>query len=133
MSGDGEEALGERIERYARSFAERTGMSVQADCALGEVVLPPETAFGILRIVQEALTNAGKHSEAVHVEVTLACTGKTLTARVRDDGTGFLPSRSGANGIGLHSMRERAVSLGGELCVQSAPGEGAEIILTVPV
>jgi len=133
MSGEGEETLGERIERYARSFAERTGISVEADCDLGDVALPPETAFGILRIVQEALTNAGKHSQAKHVEVTLCCVGKTLTARVRDDGQGFLPSRLGANGIGLHSMRERATGLGGELCVQSAPDEGTEIVLTVPV
>ncbi len=85
----------------------------------------------LLRIVQEALTNARRHSGARHVRVTLWAEGNELVAEVSDDGRGF--ETETAPGIGLRSMRERAAALGGELQVQSEPGEGTRVRLRVPM
>ena len=85
----------------------------------------------LLRIVQEALTNARRHSGARRVGVTLWVEGNDLVAEVSDDGRGF--EMETAPGIGLRSMRERAAALGGELEVQSEPGEGTWVRLRAPV
>src|SRR4051812_22525387 len=90
----------------------------------------PDTATQILRIAQEALGNALRHSGASCIKVTLE--GATLT--VTDDGVGFDPSGPEVRGqrLGLTSMDERATELGGTLRVQSSPGAGTTVRLDVP-
>jgi signal transduction histidine kinase len=84
-----------------------------------------------LRVVQEALTNARRHSGAKTVRVSLRAEGDDLVAEVADDGRGYGPGV--APGIGLVSMRERATVLGGELEVDSTAGEGTIVRLRIPV
>ena len=79
----------------------------------------------LLRIVQEALTNARKHSEARRVVVALGAERGRIWAQVSDDGLGFGPGSS--PGIGLSSMSERARSLGGTLKIESEPGKGTKV------
>lgn len=79
----------------------------------------------LLRIIQEALTNARRHSEAGNVMVTLSARNGDLLAEVADDGRGF--ARETVPGIGLSSMRERAAALGGGLDVESEPGQGTRV------
>ena len=79
----------------------------------------------LLRIVQEALTNARKHSEARRVVVALGAERGRIWAQVSDDGLGFGPGSS--PGIGLSSMRERARALGGTLKIESEPGKGTKV------
>ena len=94
--------------------------------------LPERHAAELLRVVQEALTNARRHSRARRVIVTLASDSNGLRIDVSDDGRGFDPAAV-ASGIGLKSMRERIEALGGGLSVDSAPGRGARVSLWAPV
>ena len=94
--------------------------------------LPDGRGREVLRIVQEALTNVRRHSGAGHVRVELGVEGDTLYAEVRDDGRGFDPERSRV-GVGRHSMRHRALEMGGEMELQSGPGRGTRVLCRVPL
>lgn len=94
--------------------------------------LPDRVGAEVLRILQEALVNARRHSDARRVEVSLQITHGTLRAEVSDDGRGFDPASVRA-GVGISGMRERALALGGKLEIRSAPGAGASVIVEVPV
>jgi signal transduction histidine kinase len=95
----------------------------------GERPLDPELEREIFRIAQEALGNALKHAEADRLHVRLHLDNRIVLS-VSDDGAGFDPAGSQARRrLGLVSMRERAESLGGELTIESAPGEGTTVTL----
>ncbi|MFI9201027.1 GAF domain-containing sensor histidine kinase [Streptomyces sp. NPDC053048] len=96
--------------------------------------LPAAQEEALLRVAQEALHNALRHSGASCVEVTLARAGQGATLRVSDDGHGFDPSavRQAGRHLGLVSMRDRADGVGGKLTVDSAPGKGTTIEMEVP-
>src|SRR5215203_5666752 len=94
--------------------------------------LPDKAGQELTRLVQEALTNVRRHAEAGHVRVELGLDGALAFVEVSDDGRGFDP-RSAGTGIGRQSMGQRARELGGELDVQSSPGEGAKIRFSVPI
>lgn len=87
----------------------------------------------VFRIVQEALTNAVRHSHAARVTVSVA-NGDRLAVVVQDDGLGFEPDARKLRGkrLGLTSMRDRASALGGRLTIDSAPGGGSTVRLEVP-
>ena len=93
--------------------------------------LEPELETGIYRIVQEALTNAVKHGQAQRAAVELVERDHSLRVSVRDDGTGFEPAAA-TDGFGLVGMRERVELLGGELTIESAPGSGTRIAVSLP-
>lgn len=97
--------------------------------------LAPVIENNLLRIGQEAITNATKHARAKRIELELEYGEKQLELRVRDDGQGFDVAKPppGGGGFGLVGMRERAATLKGELSLRSAPGEGTEIRLRIPV
>jgi signal transduction histidine kinase len=90
-----------------------------------------QTGAQVSRIIQEALTNARRHSGAKGISVSLRTEGGDLLAEVTDDGAGFGPDAS--PGVGLASMRERAALLGGELEVESEEGDGTSVRLRVPL
>ncbi len=98
--------------------------------------LPEETEQHLLRIAQEAVTNAVKHSHASHVRIHLEMDSRELSLRVADNGQGFEQDEAfdelGGH-FGLLGMRERAERLGGELRLHSEPGQGTEVAVTVPL
>ncbi|MBD3545054.1 MULTISPECIES: GAF domain-containing sensor histidine kinase [Streptomyces] len=100
----------------------------------GVRALPAAQEAALLRVAQEALHNALRHSGAEHVTVTLTRRGPATVLRVCDDGRGFDPTavRRAGRHLGLVSMRHRASSVGGRLTVASEPGEGATIEMEVP-
>ncbi|MCK1822376.1 GAF domain-containing sensor histidine kinase [Streptomyces sp. XM83C] len=102
--------------------------------ARGIRALPAAQEEAVLRVTQEALHNALRHSGADHVEVTLERAGAGAVLRVTDDGSGFDPQavRRAGRHLGLVSMRDRASGVGGRLTVESAPGKGTVIELEVP-
>jgi len=98
--------------------------------------LPQEVKDQILRIAQEAITNAVRHGRPANVTVQLTCEQGSVRLRVRDDGCGFdLEDASRRNGgrFGLLGMRERSERLGGQMSLRSRKGEGTEIEVTVPI
>ncbi|NRQ31362.1 GAF domain-containing sensor histidine kinase [Nonomuraea sp. NN258] len=99
----------------------------------GEELPPVESAVevAVLRVAQEALHNALRHSGAANVSVRLAYAGGKLVLTVHDDGGGFEQTES--RGLGLVSMSDRAESVGGVMTVASAPGEGTTVSVEVGV
>ncbi len=96
--------------------------------------LPPGTAEEVLLILREAQRNAVRHARARRVAVTARLTPGEVRAAVEDDGVGFDPRAAVPRGHGgLHSMRERAELLGAGLTVESRPGHGSRVLLSVPL
>jgi ligand-binding sensor domain-containing protein/signal transduction histidine kinase len=96
----------------------------------------PVAERNLLRIIQEALTNAVRHAGSCSVEVELRYAPDLLALRVRDDGKGFEPSVAGGadtGHFGLIGMRERAERIGGHLTLDSKPGSGTELRVEVPI
>lgn len=100
----------------------------------GVRALPAAQEEALLRVAQEALHNALRHSGADRVAVRLSRHGQGARLAVADDGRGFDPRavRSAGRHLGLVSMRDRASGVGGRLAVHSAPGEGTTIEMEVP-
>ncbi|MFE0134274.1 GAF domain-containing sensor histidine kinase [Streptomyces sp. NPDC059037] len=100
----------------------------------GVRALPAAQEEAMLRVAQEALHNALRHSGAARVDVTLIRRGAGAVLRVSDDGSGFDPRgvRRAGRHLGLVSMRDRAGGVGGRLTVESEPGKGTTIEMEVP-
>jgi signal transduction histidine kinase len=94
--------------------------------------LPIDTETALYRIAQEALGNAVRHSAARNIRLSLRRDGSLIELQVHDDGRGFDPAAH-SEGLGLHSMRERAQSVGGVYEVHSAPGQGCVVSVRVPI
>jgi signal transduction histidine kinase len=96
--------------------------------------LPDEVELCIFRITQECLQNVGKHSGADKVRIVLKYTPRRLRLTVSDNGRGFVRAEANQKGgLGLLSMEERALSIGGNLTVNTSPGSGTEVWVTVPI
>ena len=124
------------LEWLAHRFTERHGIPVEL--ALDESLEPdPVHATALFRIVQESLANVGKHAHARRVTLELApLTGRPgwLRAVVSDDGTGFDTSAPRQpQSLGLMGLRERVQLVGGEIVVQSTPGQGTRIEVHAPL
>ncbi len=120
------------LRRYTREYTEQHGILVRLNLVGGERRLPGNIEGTLFRIIQEALTNAHKHSRARMVEVDLNLTGERVLASVRDDGVGFdvravEAGLSENRNLGLLSMRERCELEHGVMEVKSQPGKGTEI------
>jgi signal transduction histidine kinase len=91
-----------------------------------------ETRQALLRILREAMSNAARHSRARTVHVALDGPSPLIMA-IADDGQGFDPATAGRpDSLGLQSMHERAVNLGGYLSVETLPGQGTTVALVLP-
>ncbi|MFC8273282.1 sensor histidine kinase [Streptomyces sp. NPDC057271] len=100
------------------------------------VELPTPYEVALLRIAQSAFANTVRHASAARAEVTLSYMDASVTLDVVDDGKGFDPallSSSAEGGFGLPAMRSRAESLGGVFTVESAPGQGTAVAVSLPL
>ena len=99
--------------------------------------VPPDLETLAYRIVQEALTNAGKHARPAEVHVAVEAVAGQLRIEVNDDGVGFDAARVRdflrVGRVGLASMRERTELAKGSFMVRSAPGQGTTIVATLPL
>ncbi len=125
--------FGEAVAWHAAEFARRSGIACRLDLQAQSLVTDDVVATALFRIVQESLTNVARHAGASCVDVKLVRAGADLVLSVRDDGTGMAPAGRGAKGIGLVSIRERAMSLGGRLDTRGEPGAGTTITVTLPL
>jgi signal transduction histidine kinase len=121
------EAVGKLVEEIRSEAGEEIELSVNGEFK----PLPSVVSLNLFRIVQEALTNARHHAAAAHIHVELDYRDPGLALRVSDDGKGFDPHNTASSGYGLISMRERAERIGGELTIESQPGQGTRVLLAV--
>jgi signal transduction histidine kinase len=121
------------IRQTAERVAQRLGAQLHCDCPDLMPTLTPLQTLMLTRVVQEALSNAMKHAGRPQ-NLWVACDWRDgwLEMRVADDGDGFDPATA-LEGMGLNNMRERIRTLGGELTIQSAPGQGTTVLARVPV
>lgn len=113
-------------------FEADTGIATELKQSGTGVPLSPETQIQALHIIQECLSNARKHSGAKRVTVEIE-RGPVYVLRVGDDGCGFEPGAHPDGHVGLAIMRERAQRIGGRVKVDSRPGSGTRITLTLPI
>jgi len=126
------------IREYLTRLPHPTGCTIELR-ALGDVdgvELAPATEIQLVRIVQEALSNVRKHAAASHVDVIVEAHDGKIVVEVVDDGSGFDPQqldRTGWPRLGIQTMRERALAIGGSCDVVSALGSGTRVLVRVPM
>jgi len=124
--------LSQGLEDYAKTFHDRTGLPVRFERTGSQRKLSPDAQLALFRILQECLSNAVKHAQARTVQVRLDYTEDRVHLIVQDDGKGFDPQNTPRGHYGLLNMRERAMKLGGQLIVDSSPGNGAQVAFSLP-
>jgi signal transduction histidine kinase len=130
-SGDLATALKNILEQLSEGSSRKTHFQVTGSSRR----LPAMVENNVLRLGQEAITNATKHARAENITVLLEFGEKHFLLRVADDGQGFDPDRppSSEGGFGLIGMQERARELNGKLDVRTLPHQGTEISLWIPL
>lgn len=123
-------SLDQAIRRQLERFAEESAISVTYHADEESVALPTALEVVLLRMVQESLTNARKHSRATEATITLRVNENCVSLRVADNGVGF-DADEPANGFGLRGMGNRAAQVGGKLSVHSG-ADGTAVELEVP-
>ncbi|MBE0623711.1 MAG: PAS domain S-box protein [Burkholderiales bacterium] len=123
------------LEEYARKFEGSTGIEVRVSGENSRGRLPADEKIALFRIAQEALTNCAKHARASVVAIEFNSHADHLVLSVSDDGVGLdLTGIDRANqGLGLLSMQERAEAIGGRWQIESAPGKGTRVSVSVGV
>ncbi len=130
LAGDGLEAA---VRRSVDEAASESGWAATFTSGLGDEPLPPAVEAAAYRILQEALTNAGKHARTERVDVALRREEGWLLLDVRDHGIGLEDSTAGSNGLGLVSMKERARLVGGTCRIERDPSRGILVQARLPV
>ncbi|MFF4861890.1 sensor histidine kinase [Streptomyces sp. NPDC001231] len=134
LAADG---LPEALKKTVAEWGERTGVRADFTVTGTSAQLHDEVSATLLRIAQEALSNAARHARAHRVGVTLSFMGDEVSLDIRDDGQGFdplaVPERTRAGGFGLDGMRARAERIAGSLTVESEPGLGTAVSARVPL
>jgi signal transduction histidine kinase len=122
------------LNQYIAEFGRR--MNIQAEFIYDSDIprLPEDIELVCYRIVQEALTNIARHASADHIDVTMNYFADTLHLVIKDNGVGFSPAHTNhRRGLGLLGMRERLAQIQGFLEIQSQPGQGTELVVTIPI
>jgi signal transduction histidine kinase len=108
-------------------------MRTRLDLATGDLGLSSATSTALFRIVQAALDNVARHSEADEVKISLRRRGSSVVLSIADDGRGFDPKKIAPASFGLIAMRERVLSLGGDLSIESRSKRGTTVTARLPV
>lgn len=126
--------IGAALKSLGITFEQTRGVEIEVRVPQRIPKLSEAIELCLFRIAQECLQNIAKHSGAEKGRIVLDCTSGHLRLTVSDGGRGFVPAEGVANrGIGLMSMEERALSVGGILRVQSSPGKGCTIQVDIPL
>jgi signal transduction histidine kinase len=126
--------LVDALQRLALEVTAHHGVAIHLEAGqLGPGRLHPDVETTAYRVVQEALTNAVRHSKASTCSIVATRTEERVRIVVEDDGVGFDPAAVQTGHLGLRGMTERAQLVGGTLMVVSAVGDGATIVLEVPI
>lgn len=133
-----ETSLAGALERMVAGFAETADITIDVDVEGEERQLPMKVEAALLRIAQGAVGNVMKHSQATRARVTVTYDEDEVRVDVVDNGRGFNPVEvearpAGLGHIGLTAMRRRAEELGGQVIIESAPGEGTAVSIAMPL
>lgn len=121
------------IQSDVRAFEDRTGIECELSTPDRTMPIDRDAEVVVYRIVQEALTNVARHSDATRVEIRIRLRDDDMLVEVRDDGRGFRPNQSRERqSLGLAFMRERARGIGGELEIEGVEGRGTIVSLRLP-
>lgn len=133
-------SLPDAIERVAVRWREETGISLTTTITGSPIPLHPDIEVTLLRATQEALANVHKHAQATAVQLTLSYIDDVVVLDVQDNGVGagaagFAGAAASplSGGYGLQAMRERAERCGGSVTVESEPGEGTTVVVSIPI
>lgn len=121
------------LEDLTQTAASQWGLQAEFSAVGGSHPLPVAVEAGLYRVAQEAINNACTHAQARHLYVHLVTTPERVSLTIEDDGCGFEQSAIGQDRCGILGMNERVRLLGGELRIESAPGEGTTIEVDVPL
>lgn len=130
------ESLPNALQRATERWTHAHRIAVHTNISGAPTALAPELEITLLRAAQEALNNIAKHAHASAVELSLAYLGDVVTLDIQDNGVGMAANGNGApasSGFGLIAMRERVAQLGGQVTVESAPGEGTTVAVELPI
>lgn len=125
------------LEMLARETAQSAGMQIEFHTVGVERRLPASNELALYRMAQEALSNIARHSQAKTATLTISFSPQSVRLLVKDDGVGFrvpenLAENAGRGHYGLLGLHERAELLGAELDIESGPGKGTRIEVTLP-
>lgn len=124
--------LVEALDWYCHDFGKRFGMKTNFISNIQDEKLPKKLSIGIFRILQESLTNVARHAEATKVDVTFIEQDNQLILLIEDNGKGFDPNAlRDKKTLGIMGMQERAIMINGVYKVNSTPGRGTIIEVTV--
>lgn len=126
------------LEWLSEQMQEQHGIAIRVHRDQGSHVLSEAARVLVFRVVREILTNVVKHAQATQVDISIKEEGPFLQIQVTDDGVGFDTTQmdtksSKSSGYGLFSIRERLSSLGGLFKITSSPGQGTQVVITVPL
>jgi signal transduction histidine kinase len=123
------------LRQHLAMLSERFDLPIELECHGDCRDIPPAYQHPMLRIMQEAITNAMKHAQPRHIRVSLRRGATRYKLRVEDDGEGFaMENRSEKpHGYGLETMAMRAEALGGQCRIVSRPGVGTRVIIRLPL
>ena len=131
-NGMAEEGLLAALVKHAGAISVRERLPIAVKGPEERLPLAPEAEDQLYGLVREALANAVKHANATAVAIDVSAIDHVVAIEVRDDGCGFTPADAGDRSFGLQSMHSRAVQLGGQLRITSAPNLGTAIHVKVP-
>jgi signal transduction histidine kinase len=130
-----EDGLLRAIERQLCEFSRLNGIRHEFKAepeVLGSALSSGETGAALYRILQESLSNIARHAHATEVKIAVVRSGNRLTMCVQDNGVG-MAGQPVSDGCGLPGMQHRARAAGGQLMIQSRPGAGTVLSLTIPL
>ena len=128
-------SLPDAIERTAVRWQEETGIPLTTTTTGDPIPLHPDIEVTLLRATQEALANIRKHAQATAVQLTLSYMDDVVVLDVQDNGVAFAGAAASplSGGYGLQAMRERAEQCGGSVTLESEPGEGTTVVVSIPI
>ena len=122
------------IEWQSQEFERRSGISTEFKSTVNEFKHSSAIAIGLFRICQESLTNVARHAGADRIRISLQEENEYILLKIEDNGKGFEIQKTGdKKTLGLLGMKERTLMMGGEFRIESSPGKGTTLFVTVPV
>ncbi len=124
------QSLEEALLKLIQEFEQTTHIQLNSKIQL-RPFLTTDVEITLYRVIQEALTNISKHSQATRVDLYLTESSLEILLKIEDNGLGFYPEEN-TTGFGLEGMRERVTAIGGLFCLDSQPENGCKITVKIP-